>query len=461
MALKFYNTLTRKKEVFKPIEEGKVKLYTCGPTVYWYAHIGNFRTFTFGDLLRRYLNYKGYHLKHVMNITDVDDKTIKGARKEKTSLKDFTDKYTKAFIEDMNTLNIEIPEVVPSAVAHIKEMVEMIKKLLDKGMAYKGEDGSIYFSVSKFKDYGKLAGIDVSKLKAGARISHDEYDKENLSDFALWKAWDKDDGDVFWETELGKGRPGWHIECSAMATKYLGNHFDIHVGGVDLIFPHHQNEIAQSEGATGEKSVNYWLHAEHLIVDGKKMSKSLGNFYTLREVLEKVRDPLAIRYLFLATHYRQQLNFTFEGLDAASNAIQRLNNFMIMLRNANGKGKSNVSKLIKEVKIKFEKAMDDDLNVSETLSHIFEFVREVNSIEELSKKDAEEIISVMKEFDKVLGFIKDEQEEVPEEINELVSQRELARKNKDWKQSDKIRSELSKKGWTVEDTLSGARVKKN
>ncbi len=460
MALKFYNTLTRKKEVFKEIEKGKVGLYTCGPTVYDYAHIGNLRTFTFGDLLRRYLKYKGYEIRHVMNLTDVDDKTIKGARKEKVSLKEFTDKYSREFIQDLRTLSIEMPEVMPSAVAHVKEMVEIIKKLLKKGVAYKGDDGSIYFSISKFKDYGKLAGIELENLKAGARVSHDEYDKENLSDFALWKAWDKDDGDVYWETEIGKGRPGWHIECSAMSTKYLGNHFDIHAGGIDLIFPHHQNEIAQSEGATGEKFVNYWLHASHLIVDGKKMSKSASNFYTLRDLLQKGKDPIVVRYLFLSTHYRQQLNFTFEALDGVSNAIERLNNFMTMLRSANGEGKEKVKSIVDKAVKGFESAMDDDLNTPEAIAHIFELVREVNSIKDLSKKEASRVIEAMERFDYVLGVLKEEESELSEEDKKLVEEREEARKKKDWKKADALRDKLIAKGLVLEDTPQGPRWKR-
>jgi len=290
MALRFFNTITRKKEEFVSIEPGKVGMYTCGPTVYDYAHIGNFRTYMFEDLLRRYLEYKGYEVTQVMNITDVDDKTIAGSRAKKVSLSEYTKKYIDAFFDDLDTLNIERADFYPEATTHIKEMVELVKKLLDKGFAYRS-DGDIYFKLSSFKDYGKLSKMKLENLKIGARVGKDEYEKEEASDFALWKGWDEKDGDVFWETEIGKGRPGWHIECSAMSMKYLGEHFDIHTGGIDNMFPHHENEIAQSESATGKKFVNFWLHSLHLIVEGKKMSKSLGNIYTLRDILEKGYNP--------------------------------------------------------------------------------------------------------------------------------------------------------------------------
>jgi len=286
MAIKFKNSLSRVREEFKPIEPGKVKFYTCGPTVYNFAHIGNFRAYIFEDLLRRYLKYKGYDVYQVMNLTDIDDKTIRDSQKEGISLKDFTGRYIKAFFDDLDTLGIERAEQYPAATEHIPEMVELIKKLTENGYAYE-VNGNYYFKISAFKDYGKLANLDMAGLKAGARVATDEYEKDSVSDFALWKAWDEADGDVYWETEIGKGRPGWHLECSAMSMKYLGNHFDIHTGGVDNMFPHHENEIAQSEGATGEKFVNYWMHCEYLIVDGRKMSKSLGNFYTLRDIIDK------------------------------------------------------------------------------------------------------------------------------------------------------------------------------
>ena len=461
MTLTFYNTLTRKKEVFKELHKGKILMYTCGPTIYNFAHIGNLRTFVFEDLLRRYLQYKGYVIRQVMNITDVDDKTIKGAQKEKIPLKTFTAQYGKAFYEDLKTLNIEPVEVYPAATAHIPEMVALIKRLMEKGVAYRANDGSIYFSIKKFKEYGKLAKIDLENLKAGARVSHDEYDKEQLSDFALWKAWDENDGTVFWETELGKGRPGWHIECSAMSMTYLGESFDIHAGGVDLIFPHHENEIAQSEAATGKQFVKYWLHAEHLIVNGKKMSKSAGNFYTLRDLLAQGHDPRALRYLLLATHYRQQLNFTLEGLEAAANAVERLDNFMASLENATGTTKTkSVTTLVNEVKPNFEEAMDDDLNISAALGHIFDFVREINAIKKLSTKDAGNIHKTMLRFDQVLGILYTDKKVVSGNVQQLVAQREKARKSNNWEEADALRKKILALGWLIEDTEQGPRLKK-
>jgi len=329
MALKLYNTLSRKKEVFKPVKKGKVGMYVCGPTVYNYVHIGNLRAYIFGDILRRHLKSLGLKVNHVMNITDVDDKTIRDSQKQGKSLKELANFYEKAFLEDLKDMNIEKPEVIPHATDHVKEMVALIKNLLAKGIAYKTEDG-IYFSIDKFKGYGKLSKIKLKELKEGAseRITKDEYDKENAQDFALWKFYDKKDGDVFWETEIGKGRPGWHIECSAMSSKYLGDSFDIHTGGVDLIFPHHENEIAQSEAANGKDFVKYWMHNEWVLVDGKKMSKSLGNFYKLKDIIEKGYSALDLRYFYLTKLYRQKLNFTWSNLDAAKTSLQRLKNII-------------------------------------------------------------------------------------------------------------------------------------
>lgn len=460
--LKLFNTLTRKKEVFKPLKKGKVGLYTCGPTVYSYAHLGNFRAYIFEDLLRRYLKHKGYKVKQVMNITDVDDKTIRDSQKEGKSLKEFTDFYTKTFFEDLEALNIEKAEHYPKATEHISEMVRLIKILLRKGFAYKSDDGSIYYKVSKFKKYGKLAHINVKELKAGARVKHDEYEKENVSDFALWKAWDRDDSDVYWETELGKGRPGWHIECSAMSMKYLGESFDMHTGGVDNIFPHHENEIAQSEGATGKKFVNYWLHCEHLLVDGKKMSKSLGNYYTLRDLLDKKHSAKAVRYLLLATHYRQQLNFTLEGLEAAKNAVQRLNDFAVFLRTVKVDGKVKVRGIVDRYAQEFEGALDDDLGISKALASVFDMVKEIYKVDEdrkLSKADAELAYDQLLKFDSVLGVIEQESR-IGREIEALITEREHARLQKDFKKADEIRDKLREKGIVLEDTASGVRWKK-
>jgi cysteinyl-tRNA synthetase len=460
--IRFFNTLTRRKEEFKPLEQGKVKMYTCGPTVYDFAHIGNFRAFLFEDLLKRWLIQRGYKVTHVMNLTDVDDKTIKGSQKQGLPLRQFTDFYVKAFFEDIKALNIMPADVYPKATDHIPEMVTIIKTLMAKGIAYRGEDGSIYYAVSKFPDYGKLSHIKVGELKAGARVSQDEYAKEEAQDFALWKAWTPEDGDVFWETELGKGRPGWHIECSAMSMKYLGETFDIHCGGVDNMFPHHENEIAQSEAATGKRFVNYWLHNEHLQVEGKKMAKRFGNFYTLRDLLAKGYDPIAIRYLLLSTHYRQQFNFTFEGLEAAKSAVERLRNFVRRLHDADGKKCKEVSALTEKLEACFGGSMDDDLNISVALASLFDFVRDINNLldsNSVSKAEAADIRGLMMRIDEVLGVIgKVEAEEaLPKDIDAIVQKREEARKAKNWKEADAIRAQLKAMGIVLEDTAQGVR----
>jgi cysteinyl-tRNA synthetase len=460
----FFNTLTRKKEVFKPLETGKVKMYTCGPTVYDYAHIGNFRAFLFEDLLKRWLAHRGFRVTHVMNLTDIDDKTIKGSQKQQVPLRQFTDFYVKAFFEDIKTLNIEPADVYPRATDLVPEMVALIKTLMDKGYAYRGEDGSIYYAVCKFPDYGKLSKIKVDKLKAGARVSQDEYAKEEAHDFALWKAWTLEDGDVFWETELGKGRPGWHIECSAMSMKYLGETFDIHCGGVDNMFPHHENEIAQSEAASCKKFVDYWLHNEHLLVEGKKMAKRLGNFYTLRDLLAKGYDPITIRYLLMSTHYRQQFNFTFEGLDSAKSAVDRLRNFVRRLHDVDGgkESKGKVAVLTEKLEACFGGSMDDDLDIGTALASLFDFVREINSLLDtnmISKSEAAEVGGLMMLLDEVLGVIgKVEVEEaLTGDIEALVQKREAARKTKNWKEADDIRAQLKAMGIVLEDTAQGIR----
>ncbi|HLF54862.1 MAG TPA: cysteine--tRNA ligase [Candidatus Nanoarchaeia archaeon] len=474
--MRFFNTLTRKKEDFSPVIAGKVRMYTCGPTVYDFAHIGNFRTYVFEDLLRRWLKYRGYKVTQVMNLTDVDDKTIKNSQLAKMSLKAFTEKYSKAFFEDLDTLNIERAEVYPKATEHIPEMVVMINCLLEKGLAYKTDDG-IYYPISKFKNYGKLAHIKVSKLKAGAsgRVLADEYEKENVADFALWKIWDDKDGDVFWETELGKGRPGWHIECSAMSAKHLSEAFknssfhpekfvtlDIHTGGVDNIFPHHQDEIAQTEGCVGKPFVNYWLHSEHLLVDNKKMSKSLGNFYTLRDLLAKGYHPSAVRHALLSSHYRQKVNFTLQALDASAAAVQRLNDFILRLNEAHGeKSNPSIPVLINNAEAKFEEAMDDDLEISPALAAVFDFISDINKLEihTLAKSDAKKVLGFMEKVDSVLGLIQKE-EKLPADLKKLFDERERAREVKNWARSDELRDELLKKGISVEDTSHGTRWKR-
>jgi cysteinyl-tRNA synthetase len=463
--IRIFNTLTREKEQFKPISPGKVGIYTCGPTVYDYAHIGNFRAFIFEDLFKRWLEYRGLEVTHIMNLTDVDDKTIKGSQKQQKPLRQYTNFYADAFFEDIKILNIKLATVYPRATDHIPEMVALIKTLLQKGYAYKGEDGSIYFAVSKFPLYGKLSHIKVSELKAGARVSQDEYAKEEAQDFALWKAWSCEDGDVYWETELGKGRPGWHIECSAMSMKYLGETFDIHCGGVDNMFPHHENEVAQSEAATGKPFVHYWMHNEHLLVEGKKMAKRLGNFYTLRDLLGRGIDPMVIRYLLFSTHYRQQFNFTFEGLEAAKGAIGRIVNLQRRLKDANGQGRSEeIARLIENAQSCFGSAMDNDLDVNLALASLFDFVREINNLLDanaLTSQEAGKVMSVITSFDSVLGVIPQvNEEELPFEAKELIKKREEARKTKDWKTADTLRQQLKAMGFVVEDTAQGVRWKR-
>ncbi|MBU2589412.1 MAG: cysteine--tRNA ligase [Nanoarchaeota archaeon] len=460
--LKIFNSFTRKKEEFKPIKEGHVKMYTCGPTVYLYAHIGNFRAYVFEDVLRRYLKFKGFKVTQVMNITDVDDKTIRDSQAQKKSLKEFTEFYTKAFFEDIKKLNIEEAEYYPKATDHIKEMVALIQKLLDKGFAYKSEDGSIYFKVSKFPNYGNLAHMKIEELKVGNRVKHDEYEKESVSDFALWKAWDKNDGNVFWETELGKGRPGWHIECSAMSMKYLGETFDIHTGGIDNLFPHHENEVAQAEAATGKKFVNYWMHCEHLLVENKKMSKSLGNFYTLRDLLEKEIKANAIRFLLLSTHYKQQLNFNFAGLEASKNAVQRLNDFALMLKNVSEEGTltEGVRGIVDNSGQEFVDAMDDDLNISQALAVVFDMMKKINKVEDLNIDSAAFVYGQLLKFDSILGVLDTEEKVLDEDIQKMIDEREHARLNKEYDKADMIRDMLKEKGIILEDTADGIRWKR-
>jgi len=462
MPLVFRNSLTRSRQEFKPIRPGEVRMYTCGPTVYNYAHVGNFRTYMFEDLLRRYLKYKGYRVTQVMNLTDVDDKTIRDSRAAGITLKEHTAKFTAAFFEDLDKLRIERAEYYPAATDHVPEMVAIIKKLIDKGLAYQS-DGSWYFKIAAFPSYGKLANLDKSGLKAGARVASDEYEKESVSDFALWKAWDEADGDVYWDTELGRGRPGWHIECSAMSSKYLGNHFDIHTGGVDNLFPHHENEIAQSEGANDETFVNYWLHSEHLIVEGRKMAKSLGNFYRLSDLTEKGYASLAVRYQLLSTHYRQQLNFTLEGLDQATKALERYNDFVANLSAYQGGQSSGEAEAItSRVLAEFEIFMDDDLNISGALGAVFDFIRDTNRLRsenKLSAAERDKALEAVRQIDMVLEF-QVRREALDSEIEVLIAKRTEARKNKDFATSDKIRDDLLKMGIVLEDTGQGVKWKR-
>ncbi|MFH1591111.1 MAG: cysteine--tRNA ligase [archaeon] len=465
MALRLFNTLTRKKDVFKPITPGKVLMYTCGPTVYDFAHIGNFRAYVCADILRRYLEYSDLSVRHVMNITDVDDKTIRNSREQKISLKDYTEKYTKAFFEDLDALNIERALVYPKATEHIKEMLAIIDGLEKKGLAYKGDDGSWYYNVKDFSGYGKLSKIKMGELKAGARVKQDEYQKEEAHDFALWKAWDEADGDVQWDAPIGKGRPGWHIECSAMSSKHLGDHFDIHTGGIDLVFPHHENEIAQSEGCSGHQFVNYWVHNEWLLVDGKKMSKSLGNFFTLRDLLEKGHKAAAIRYLLLSQHYKVQLNFTEEGLNASQAAVDRLNELAGKLRDAKSEATAGeMTTLVKEASEQFQTHMDDDLQIAQALAAVFDFVKKANQLldaENVSEADAREAIAFLERIDKVLGVIDFAEEEIPAEVTALADKRLEAKNAKDWATADRLRDEISSKGYRIDDTKDGYRIVKD
>jgi len=460
--IRFFNTLSRRMEPFKPLNPGKVKLYTCGPTVYDYAHIGNFRAYIFEDLLKRFLLYIGYEVTQVMNITDVDDKTIKGAQSEGLELEDYTKKYIQAFFEDIETLNIDKADYYPRATEHIQDMAKMITGLMDKGFAYR-QDGSIYFRISKFPNYGRLSRMNLTKLKPGQRTEADEYEKESAQDFALWK--NKKEGEPFWETEIGAGRPGWHIECSVMSSKYLGQTFDIHCGGVDNIFPHHENEIAQSEAYSGKKFVNYWLHCRHLIVDGEKMSKSKGNQYTLRELLGKKHDPLALRLLLLATHYRKMLNFTFEGLRQAEASLRRIKDFIYELENRKFKQEENkdIPKLIEKTRKKFIEGLSNDLNISVSLTALFELIKRVNKLmakEKLGPKNAEELISLIHSFDKVLALFPEKEEKtLSMDIEEKIKTREKARAEKNYELADKIRQELLELGIVLEDTKDGVRWK--
>ncbi len=465
MALRFYNTLTRRVEDFAPLEEGSVRLYTCGPTVYNYPHIGNFRAYLFEDLLRRYLQFAGLQVTQVMNLTDVDDKTIKGALEKKVTLKEYTQTYVQAFFEDLDTLRIERAEYYPAATDHIPEMLALIHRLFQKGVAYQSEDGSVYFSIAKFAPYGRLANLDMAGLKAGARVVQDEYEKENVADFALWKAWSEKDGDIGWDSPWGRGRPGWHIECSAMSMKYLGETFDIHTGGVDNIFPHHEDEIAQSEAATGKAFVRYWLHCAHLVVDGKKMSKSLGNFYTLRDLLARGYTGREIRYELISTHYRQSLNFTFEAVEAARAALKRLDEFTERLEEAAGEKEQQTappswaSAGLKD----FCAALDDDLNIAGALGALFDMVHAGNKAlneKMVSAGEAWATLGLLDQMDKVLGFLKPEEETVDPEVVAMADLRQRARRDRNWTEADRLREELAARGWEVQDTAQGPKLKR-
>lgn len=468
--LQLFNTVTRQKELLRPIEEGRIKMYTCGPTVYNYAHIGNFRTYMFEDLLRRTIQFFGYDVTQVMNLTDVDDKTIRGAIAKGISLDAYTQVYKEAFFDDLKALNIQPAEVYPAATNFIPEMIQMTQALLDKGIAYKGGDGSIYYAISQFPKYGRLSHLQLDQLQAGAshRVASDEYEKDHVADFVLWKIYDPErDGDIYWESPFGKGRPGWHIECSAMAMKILGETIDIHVGGVDNMFPHHENEIAQSEACSGKPFVNLWLHVEHLLVDGKKMSKSLGNFYLLRDLFAQGYSGPQIRYMLLQVHYKTQLNFTFAGLDAAGESLQRLNGCIQRLLEINSTQQTNgaAAPLIEKTLNAFSDALADDLNIAVALAALFELVREVNhlcDLNQINQEEAQQLIELMRKFDTVLGFLSFEpaEEIIPEELTEALERRIQARKDKDWALADHLRDFIHSQGYVIEDTPNGMRLKK-
>ncbi|MBT4192520.1 MAG: cysteine--tRNA ligase [Candidatus Diapherotrites archaeon] len=464
MTLKIFNSFGNKLEEFVPLKGKDVGLYTCGPTVYDNAHIGNFRAYAWEDILRRYLEYSGYKVKQIMNLTDVDDKTIRGANENKMALSEYTEKYKKSFFEDVNALNILPAHNYTSATEHIPEMVKLVETLMEKGFAYRGDDDSIYFSIKKFPNYGKLAGIDVTKLKDGARIKQDEYEKEGVGDFAVWKAWDEDDGTVFWETSLGKGRPGWHIECSAMSMKYLGETFDLHTGGVDNKFPHHENEIAQSEAATGKKFVKYWMHCEHLLVNGKKMAKSAGTFYTLRDLIDKGLNPKAIRYVLINSQYRQQINFVIDSVHDAEKAIDGIQRFIDRVRNIN-EGDGNAETEISDLITSFEGAMDNDLGVPNATKALFEFVKKVNTLidnSQLGKTGAENVLDALKKVDSVLGIMDFTEVffEVTDEQQKLIDERNVARNAKDFAKSDELRDKLKAEGIELVDNPDGTTTAK-
>jgi cysteinyl-tRNA synthetase len=466
MTIRLFNTYSRELEDFAPLDPAgrEVKMYTCGPTVYSHAHIGNFRAYIFEDLLQRHLESRGFRVRRVMNVTDVDDKTIRGSREAGVPLAEFTAPFKKAFFEDLETLRIKRADSFPEATdpREIEKMIEMIGTLMERGLAYQADDKSVYFRINKFPNYGKLAHFDLAELRSTERVKSDEYDKEHVGDFALWKAWDEEDGPVKWESPWGAGRPGWHIECSAMATQLLGEQLDIHCGGVDNIFPHHEAEIAQTEGCTGKEFVRYWLHCAHLMVDGQKMAKSLGNFYTLRDVIAKGYSGREVRYALMRVHYRAPLNFTWEGMEESRQALARVDDWVRRLREGSASlqlvnsGKQQVENLRHD----FEGALDDDLNISGALGALFDTIRETNRRIDGGEIDASEAKALLEwwgRVDRVLA-ISGEEVALPTEISALAEARVQARLAKDWRKSDELRDELAARGWEARDTKDGQKI---
>lgn len=446
MPMQVYNSLTRRIEELRPLADNTIRLYTCGPTVYNFAHIGNFRAYAFEDILRRAIRFAGMGVKQVMNLTDVDDKTIRGANAAGVPLTEYTRQYKDAFFNDLKALNIESAEVYPAATDHIPEMIDLVGKLVEKGVAYRSDDGSVYFKVREFPGYGQLAHIDFDHQRTGARCAADEYDKENVGDFALWKAYEPSDGPVGWDSPWGRGRPGWHIECSAMSMKYLGETFDLHTGGIDNLFPHHENEIAQAEAATGKPFVKTWMHCAHLRVNGEKMSKSLGNFYTLRDLLAKGYTGREIRYVLINAHYRQGLNFAFTALDDARKALARID--AAVDRAVEGEAPSWAQKCLDD----FSAAVGDDLNIPRAMATLFELVRRANS------EEKPPVLGVFRRMDEVLGVIffgRKAAEAVPEAVQQLLDRRAAARQARDWALSDRLRDEIAAAGWVVKDSRDG------
>jgi cysteinyl-tRNA synthetase len=494
MPLRLFNTLSTQVEEFRPKDDNLVRMYACGPTVYDYGHIGNFRTFVLVDVLRRYLKQSGYKLNHVMNITDVDDKIIRNASRDKVSVQQYTAKYEKAFLEDSRTLNIEQPEHIVRATEHINEMAHFIRLLEEKGVAYRAEDGSYYFRIAKFPQYGKLSKKDFAGMEDGARVEVDEYDKETARDFALWKA--PKPGEAEWQTEIGPGRPGWHIECSVMSMEYLGESFDLHAGGEDLIFPHHENEIAQSEALTGKEFAHFWMHVRFLLVEGEKMSKSLGNFYTLRDLVLMGHRPSSIRFLLTSVPYRKQLNFTFDGLRQAASSVARLRGFKTRLETDTLPEGSNpaMQELANFTEREMRAGMDDDLNTAQAMAAAFDMVREANAAADsgqLKKQDVAPLLAALAKFDQIFGVLVDNDAEKvrgildwadaegrlqdahedavklaksvelsDEKIEALIAERQAGRKARNFKRADEIRDQLATAGIVLEDTKDGVRWKR-